>query len=201
LLEEVVELEVIQIIENFKSNGISVLNVLNENQLTNIIRVANNKYYNQLPIMTDNQYDIVKEYIEKKYPNNTIIKEIGAEVERNKVALPYEMASMEKIKSNTNELPSWIARFKGPYIISSKLDGVSGLYSTEGDTPKLYTRGNGKVGQDVSHLIPFLRLPKTQGITIRGEFIILKEVFELKYKHTFANPRNMVAGIINHKHI
>ena len=111
------------------------------------------------------------------------------------------MASMEKIKSSTNELPSWIARFKGPYIISCKLDGVSGLYSTEGDIPKLYTRGNGKIGQDVSHLIPFLRLPKTQGITIRGEFIILKEVFELKYKNTFANPRNMVAGIINNKHI
>ena len=57
------------------------------------------------------------------------------------------------------------------------------------------------MGQDISHLIPFLRLPKTKGIVIRGEFIIPKAVFEEKYKSTFANPRNMVAGIVNHKHI
>jgi NAD-dependent DNA ligase len=65
----------------------------------------------------------------------------------------------------------------------------------------LYTRGDGKVGQDVSHLIPHLRLPKTKGIVIRGEFIIPKAVFDSKYKIKFANPRNMVAGIINHKSI
>jgi NAD-dependent DNA ligase len=108
---------------------------------------------------------------------------------------------MDKIKPDTNALSSWMNKFKGPYVLSCKLDGVSGLYTTEGSTPKLYTRGNGKVGQDVSHLIPFLRLPKTKNITIRGEFIISKKVFEEKYKTTFANPRNMVAGIINHKHI
>jgi NAD-dependent DNA ligase len=44
-------------------------------------------------------------------------------------------------------------------------------------------------------------LPKTQGVVIRGEFIIPKSVFETKYKTTFANPRNMVAGIVNQKTI
>ena len=158
-------------------------------------------YYNQTPVMTDNQYDIVKEYIEQKFPNNTAIVEIGAEVERNKVKLPYEMASMDKIKPDTGALASWMSKFRGPYVLSCKLDGVSGLYTTKGSTPKLYTRGNGKVGQDVSHLIPFLRLPKTKNVVIRGEFIIPKAVFDEKYKSTFANPRNMVAGIVNHKHI
>ena len=52
-----------------------------------------------------------------------------------------------------------------------------------------------------SHLIPHLRLPKTKGVVIRGEFIIPKSVFENKYKTKFANPRNMVAGIVNHKTI
>ena len=111
------------------------------------------------------------------------------------------MGSMDKIKPDTGILTTWMNKFKGPYVLSCKLDGVSGLYTTEADKPKLYTRGNGKVGQDISHLIPFLRLPKTKGIVIRGEFIIPKEVFEQKYKTTFANPRNMVAGIVNHKHI
>jgi NAD-dependent DNA ligase len=50
-------------------------------------------------------------------------------------------------------------------------------------------------------VIPFLRLPKTRGIVIRGEFIIPRALFETKYKDTFANPRNMVAGIVNHKTI
>lgn len=193
--------EILQIIENFKHNGISVLEALNENQLSSIIRIANAKYYNQTPFMTDNQYDIVKEFIEQKFPNNIAIGEIGAEVERNKVKLPYEMASMNKIKPDTNTFADWMSKFRGPYVLSCKLDGVSGLYTTKGSTPKLYTRGNGKVGQDVSHLIPFLRLPKTKDVVIRGEFIIPKQVFEQKYKTTFANPRNMVAGIINHKHI
>jgi DNA ligase (NAD+) len=193
--------EIINIIEDFKQNGISVLKQLNEKQLIDIIHLANTKYYNQTPIMTDNQYDIVKEYIEDSFPNIAVISEIGAEVERNKVKLPYEMASMDKIKPDTTALTSWMNKFKGPYVLSCKLDGVSGLYTTEGDKPKLYTRGNGKIGQDVSHLIPFLKLPNTKGIVIRGEFIIPKTVFEQKYKSTFANPRNMVAGIINHKHI
>jgi DNA ligase (NAD+) len=192
---------ILQIIDNFKHNGISVLEQLNETQLNDIIRVSNSKYYNDSPVMTDNQYDIVKEYIEHKFPNNVAVTEIGAEVERNKVKLPYEMASMDKIKPDTGVLTNWISKYKGPYVISCKLDGVSGLYTTEGPTPKLYTRGDGKVGQDISHLIPFLRLPKTKGIVIRGEFIIPKTVFETKYKMKFANPRNMVAGIVNHKHV
>ena len=191
----------LDIIENFKHNGISVLEQLNEKQLSDIIRISNSKYYNQTPVMTDNQYDIVKEFIEKKFPDNTIVTEIGAEVERNKIKLPYEMASMDKIKPDTGALTTWMSKYKGSYVLSCKLDGVSGLYTTEGSVPKLYTRGNGKVGQDVSHLIPFLRLPKTKGVVIRGEFIIPKNVFNEKYVSTFANPRNMVAGIINHKHI
>ena len=151
--------------------------------------------------MTDNEYDIVKEFIESKYPSNTVVNEIGASVQRNKVTLPYPMGSMDKIKPDTGALKSWTVKFHGPYVLSCKLDGVSGLYTTEGSSPKLYTRGDGKVGQDISHLIPHLRLPKTKGIVIRGEFIIPKAVFNSKYKTKFANPRNMVAGIVNHKTI
>jgi NAD-dependent DNA ligase len=189
------------IASDFKKSGITVLEQLNEKQLADLLREANKSYYNEQPIFTDNQYDIVKEYIEKKYPTNPVIHEIGAPVERNKVTLPYPMGSMDKIKPDTNALSNWTAKYRGPYLLSCKLDGVSGLYTTEGKDPKLYTRGDGRVGQDISHLIPFLRLPKTKGIVIRGEFIIPKTVFESKYKDKFANPRNMVAGIVNHKTI
>jgi len=199
--EHINEADIIQIVNDFRKNGISVIEPLTEKVLTDIIRFSIKKYHNDQPIMTDNQYDIIKEYCENKYPDHPVFTEIGAEVERNKAKLPYEMGSMDKIKPDTNALLNWSNKFKGPYVLSCKLDGVSGLYTTEGSKPKLYTRGNGKIGQDVSHLIPFLRLPKNKGIVIRGEFIIPKSVFSDKYKTKFANPRNMVAGIVNHKTI
>ena len=189
-------------IEQFKKVGFSYLETLNENQLSEIIKVTNEYYYNtKNPLLTDNEYDIVKEYTERKFPKNTAIKEIGAPVGKNKVKLPYEMASMDKIKPDTNEVYKWMNTYTGQYVISCKLDGVSGLYSTEGDKPKLYTRGDGKIGQDISHLLSVFDLPKEKDIVVRGEFIIPKEVFNTKYKSDFSNPRNLVSGIINSKSI
>ena len=192
---------ILELINNFKVNGISVLEQATETQLSNMVREANKLYYNSESILSDNQYDIIKDFIQQKYPSNSISAEIGAPIERNKAVLPFFMGSMDKIKPDTGALISWTAKYKGPYIISCKLDGVSGLYTTDGPVPKLYTRGNGSVGQDISHFIPYLRLPKTKGLVIRGEFIVLKSIFNAKYKDLFANPRNMVAGIINHKTI
>ncbi|NQX03154.1 hypothetical protein HQ447_21050, partial [bacterium] len=107
----------------------------------------------------------------------------------------------DKIKPDTNALKVWTKIFTNDYVLSCKLDGVSGLYTTEEKEAKLYTRGDGKVGQDISYLIPYLNLPKNKGIVIRGEFIIKKQIFNTKYKDEFANPRNMVAGILNQKTI
>uniref|UniRef100_A0A6C0JYL0 Uncharacterized protein n=1 Tax=viral metagenome TaxID=1070528 RepID=A0A6C0JYL0_9ZZZZ len=190
-------------IQEFKNSGITVLENLSQEELSNIILVASNNYYNEKgDLMTDNEYDIVKEYTEQKYPKNAAIQQIGAPIAdraRNKVELPYEMWSMDKIKPDSNALPGWMKKYKGPYVLSCKLDGVSGLYSTEGPSPKLYTRGDGKIGQDISFLLPTLKLPQEKGIVVRGEFIIPKKVFEEKYAKQFANPRNLVSGIVNSK--
>ena len=187
---------------DFKENGITILDSLNEKELSEMIVLASDIYYNtNNAIMSDNEYDIVKEYIEKKYPKNVEVDLIGAPVKKNKVTLPYEMPSMDKIKPDSNALSNWMNKYKGPYVLSCKLDGVSGMYSTEGPQPKLYTRGDGKVGQDISHLLSVLNLPKEPNLVVRGEFIIPKQVFEEKYKSVFANPRNLVSGIINSKTI
>jgi len=190
-------------IQQFKNVGITVLENLSQEDLANMLTVANANYYNEKGgLMTDNEYDIVKEYIEKKYPKNEVIQQIGAPIAdrvKNKVVLPYEMWSMDKIKPDSNALGGWVKKYPGPYVLSCKLDGVSGLYSTEGPSPKLYTRGDGKVGQDVSFLLASLKLPKEKGIVVRGEFIIPKKVFAEKYAEQFANPRNLVSGIVNSK--
>tara|TARA_Y100000991_G_C21962723_1_gene345291 strand:- start:3 stop:2099 length:2097 start_codon:yes stop_codon:yes gene_type:complete len=188
-------------IENFKKQGIDYLKSMIEEEISGAIKYANDVYYNNpdKPAMSDNEYDIMKEYMESQYPSNPVLKEIGAPIERNKVLLPYEMWSMDKIKPTTDALPKWIEKYNSPqeYVISAKLDGVSGLYTTEGDEPKLYTRGNGKVGQDVSHLIPYLNLPSKKDIVMRGEFIMSKKTFNEVYGGTNSNARNLVAGIVN----
>ena len=188
------------IMAQFKEQGIEVLEKMKEKDLQDFIEILNAQYYNTKKAMaTDTEYDIIKELMERKYPKNTILEEVGAKIEKNKVKLPYEMASMDKIKPDTNALFNWKNKYGGPYVLSCKLDGVSGLYSTEGEEPKLYTRGNGIEGQDISYLIETLDLPKEKNIVVRGEFIIPKSVFEKKYKSKFANARNLVSGIINSK--
>lgn len=194
------------LIAQFKKEGINLLKTLTEQELSGMIDQANQAYYgNGEPIMSDDQYDLLREYVIEKFPQNEIAKEghvnLQMEAVKNKVKLPYEMWSMDKIKPDTGALAKWMAKYSGPYVLSCKLDGVSGMYSTEGDEAKLYTRGNGIMGQDVSHMIPYLRLPKENGIVIRGEFIIPKDVFEQKYASDFSNPRNFVAGVVNQKKI
>ena len=189
----------------FKKRGTQFLETLPENEIVDIIYLANQTYHgNGEPIMTDEQYDVLLEYACEKYPDNkkikveghTTIEMLSSESSKAKVQLPYEMWSMDKIKPDTGALAKWNAKYKGPYVITCKLDGVSCLYVSPN---KLYTRGNGKVGQDVSNLIPYLRLPKEQGIVIRGELIIKKKLFLQKYSKEFANPRNFVAGVVNQK--
>ena len=189
----------IQHINKFKKEGINALENIPEQRYVTIIQKANDEYYNNKPLMTDNEFDIVKEYFEKKFPNNPVLQTIGAPITKNKVSLPYNMPSMDKIKPDTDALVKWMKKYTGNYVLSCKLDGVSGMYTTENNTQKLYTRGDGTIGQDITHLLPVLNLPKHENIVIRGEFIISKTKFEEKYKSRFANPRNLVAGIINSK--
>ena len=186
----------------FKENGIDALKMLSEKKISVMIDEATKAYYNDEPLLSDNEFDIIQEYMKKKYPKNKALTQIGAPIEdKHKVKLPYYMASMDKIKPDTNALPKWKLKYKGPYVLSAKLDGISGLYSTENGEEKLYTRGNGSVGQDISHLIPYLRLPKTSDMTIRGEIIMKKSTFLEKYKDEFSNSRNLVAGLVNKKTI
>ena len=188
-------------IQQFKSDGIEFLYKLNQRQLEQLLAVANDAYYNNQPLLTDNEFDIIKDYITDKYPTSTIVSQIGAPVKKMKVTLPFHMPSMDKIKPDTGILGMWTRKFNGPYVISCKLDGVSGMYSTVNSIPKLYTRGDGTIGQDISHLIPVFKLPMIKDIVVRGEFIIPKKVFDEKYKNSFANSRNLASGIINSKTI
>jgi DNA ligase (NAD+) len=194
--------DITHILQSFKKNGVSYLDSLDESVLTHLLKTLNRAYYNEKELLPDCLYDIIKDFVKSKYPANAVHNEVGAEVETvdvPKAELPYYMGSMDKIKADTDALNKWKQQYNAPYVISCKLDGVSALYSTEGPEPKLYTRGNGRVGLDISHIIPYLSLPQKKGITLRGELIVNKTLFEHEYSKTFKNVRNMVAGAIKRK--
>lgn len=188
----------------FKENGIGYLKSLKKKDIEKMYRDALHTYYNEEPIISDSLFDILKEYIEKIYPKSSVLKIIGAPLkfEKEKVKLPYFMGSMNKIKHETNALNKWKSKFKGSYVLSAKLDGISALYVIKNGNPKLYTRGDGEYGQDITYLLPYLNLynnKKYENTVIRGELIMNKKVFEEKYSKSASNARNLVAGIVNSK--
>ena len=195
-------------IDSFKQEGGDFLKMLTENELSAMVILANKKYYcNDQTLMTDGQYDLLKEFVEEQYPNNEVVKEghtsCDIAVDKKKVSLPYEMWSMDKVKTE-KAIQNKLKRFKGPYVLSTKMDGISVMYYSEGKhktSPQLYTRGNGKKGQDITHLLNYLNLPIISGVTIRGELIIKKQTFKDKYASSFSNARNFVSGIANSKKI
>ena len=167
-----------QHIKAFQQSGIKHIESLSEKEIEKILKVSNEAYRNEDPIMTDNEYDIVFDYMKEKYPNNPVTKKIGAPIQgKNKVKLPYEMASMDKIKPDTKALGNWLKKYKGDYVISAKLDGMSALYINSNGVSKLFTRGCGTFGFDISHLIPYVKLPEITDMAVRGELIITKNNF------------------------
>ena len=191
---------VLKHIEKYKKDGISYIENQSIDVISQMVKHSIDYYFKDTPLMEDNTYDIMKEYLQCKDPENPSLFITGAEIKgKSKVKLPYYMGSMDKIKPTSDALIRWLKKYSGSYVISAKLDGVSGLYTTEGDEPKLYTRGDGKEGQDISHVIKYLKLPSEKNIVIRGEFIIGKNVFNEKYGKDFKNPRNFIAGLLNTK--
>ena len=176
------------------------------NSLKEIKSYLDDKYYNtgEKTEFTDQQYDILKDYIiknDKDYENI-----IGSKIreDNNRVTLPLYLGSLDKIKlEESNKLENWLEKNKSEeYIISDKLDGVSALFVSNEGNAKLYTRGDGIIGADITHLIKYIiDIPKKlkEDIAIRGELIIKKKVFENKYSDKFANARNMVSGLVNSK--
>lgn len=190
-------------ISDFKEKGETFLKTLKEKNIEEMIKLLDDYYYGKnKPLVSDEEYDVLREWAEDTFPNNEAIKQghEGIVVDKKKVKLPYFLGSMDKIKPDTKVLTNWINKFKGPYVISAKLDGMSALYCNENGESKLYTRGKGNEGFDISHLIPFVKLPEITNVAVRGELIIKKENFK-KYKKEYSNERSFAAGMVNGKNL
>ena len=164
------------------------------------------QYYNLgEPIFTDNEYDEIKEYLKTIDKKNDYFKRVGADVAiDNKVKLPFYLGSQDKIKDDDKTLQKWLKKYNLPssYVISEKLDGISCLIIINNNKIRIYTRGNGIYGQDITQLKDIIKgIPifnDKQKIAIRGELIINKTNW-IKIADKGANARNVVAGTINSK--
>jgi NAD-dependent DNA ligase len=181
------------------------LDTYNENELAEIIKKANEYYYNKSKsLLTDATYDILVDKLKNINPENEILLEVGAPIKDEdikKVELPYWMGSQDKIKTDSKVLNKWKQKYIGNYLLTIKLDGISALLEIKNGVYKLYTRGNGKHGTDISRMIKYIKnIPKniTEDIAVRGELIISKNSWE-NIKHLGSNPRNTVSGVFNSK--
>jgi len=191
------------LLNDFVQQGTVFLDSISKEQIASMLLHANDMYFNHEPVIDDDQYDVLNDYMVEKYPDYEM--PIGADAGEGKVELPYKMPSMNKFKTQ-KLIDNWFAKYPGipgkpdNYIITSKMDGVSGMFYNENGQRKLFTRGNGKIGQDISHIIPYLSQLQSmlgENVTLRGELIMKKSTFQNKYSDTFANARNLVSGIVN----
>jgi DNA ligase (NAD+) len=177
---------------------------LQESGIKELIELKNNLddiYYNSGETeLSDTRYDMLVETIKKRDKKYNIT--IGAKLREgeNRVELPFWLGSADKITPDTPKvLDRWLKKYNNiKYIVTEKLDGVSCLYQKIGDKVALYTRGDGKIGADISYLRKSFNIPEIKdNISIRGELIMSKSDFK-KYPN-YKNARNMVAGLIGSK--
>jgi len=177
-------------------------------QLKEQIIKANNAYRLGQPIISDTKYDQLVEELSLLSPDDELLTKVGVEIadETRKGKLPIEMSSMNKIKS-INDVDDW-SRLKGiskkeMVIITPKYDGLSLCVNEM--TSEAWTRGNGEFGQKsnehYSLIQNHLNLERDSFRFTYGEVMIPKQVFIDKFSTDFANPRNLVAGLLNSKTI
>ncbi|MDR1663376.1 MAG: NAD-dependent DNA ligase LigA [Clostridiales bacterium] len=175
---------------------------------------ASRAYYQEnREVISNYEYDALYDELEKleretgvKLSNSPTGK-VGYEVVGSLVKVPHEtpMLSLDKTKEAAR-----LVAFLGeqPGVLSWKLDGLTVVLKySGGQLTQAVTRGNGVIGEDVTHTARvFSNLPLTVpfkgAFTVRGEAVIGNKDFERinesiseaadKYK----NPRNLCSGTV-----
>jgi DNA ligase (NAD+) len=190
----------------------------------------NRLYYEQAaPEVSDAEYDrlydrlvaMETEHPEWVTPDSPTQKVGGRAIERfEKAAHRLPMLSLEKAYTR-EEMEAWIQAMerdlgRSPewsFTVEPKVDGDSlELVYENGKLALAATRGDGRVGENVTHTVKTIRsVPKTlpeplELVEIRGEaYLNLADFREINRKLSekgeglFANPRNLTSGSIKQK--
>lgn len=198
-------------------------------ELKKLIEHHNNLYHHQdKPEISDFEYDkLFQELLdlEKKNPELVTVDSpslrVGSQVLSAFVKVAHRMPMLSLSNSyNTDDLVDFNDRIKKflkseaaiEYYCEPKFDGLAlELVYEEGLLIRAITRGDGTVGEDVTHNIRTIKsVPlklKTKSppklFEVRGEVLIFKNDFKLLNEQQqeageapFANPRNAAAGTV-----
>lgn len=173
------------------------------------LRKARDDYYNLTPSMSDQEYDAKKDFLAKHSPDDVEVTAVGASPPKHKVwdevRHKIPMGSLDKV-NEADDFHKWASGTGASrFLITHKIDGSSmELVYEDGRLVRCVTRGDGVVGEDVTVNVSRIpTVPKTipirEDVTVRGEVVMRKSVFDAKYAAEYANPRNTAAGKVRDK--
>ena len=134
-------------------------------------------------------------YIDPASPTATIQYDVANSLK--KVTHNHPMLSLDKTK-DINVLRKWL---KEPTIVMHKMDGLTCSLKYEGGKlVSAETRGNGRVGEDITANAMRLasipkKIPTKDTVVIDGEVICRYNDFE-EFSDIYKNPRNFASGSI-----
>lgn len=172
------------------------------------ISAASEAYYGSDTIMTDAEFDSLVDELLSLDPENKTAWQVGF---KNLGASPLEkvkhhipMGSQKKVTTEA-EFRAWAKKTGAArFVLEEKLDGLSvELVYINGDLVQASTRGDGKIGEDITHNVRLMqnvkeKLPNFTG-SLRGEIILCNDLFEKHFSENFENARNCAAGVARRK--
>lgn len=177
---------------------------LGEDKAEELLRNYNALYRAGQQSVSDQEYDSLMEAANEVFPNNAWFSQAEVEPELSTgktVKLPKKMLSTDKAYS-LKEIEKWandviaVSKELGiaedvVFRITPKLDGYAGYF----DGTKLYTRGNGVSGTDITRALTN-GLVYNADVAGAGEIVVNKDYFQKNLSDTFENSRNIIAGVI-----
>lgn len=165
------------------------------------LQAASHAYHNGLPLMmSDDEFDEGVDRLRTAAPTHPFLSAVGAPISTgDEVPLPVPLPSLNKIKPDDGSLEKWVGRYPAAaYHVSVKLDGCSALWLPAAG--KLFTRGDGMRGRDISAFVPHLKglIVPADGppLAVRGELIMRMDSLQIPEGKI---ARNIVAGALNRK--
>jgi DNA ligase (NAD+) len=146
---------------------------------------ANYAYHNNgHSVMSDDDYDRGLEELRRRSPAHPFLSVIGAPVPKGAVLLPVIMGSQDKVRAGEDGLARWLRRDGSgagvkEFVVSEKLDGLSALLVLKDSSTKLYLRGDGVKGVNITSAIRGIQGIRAgaggSDVIIRGELLLRKE--------------------------
>lgn len=163
------------------------------------------------PIISDGEYDkLYQELVEleKKYPefydpNSPTQKIITKMVDELKKVRHNSFIGSQAKENNWEGVAKFISKADSDILVQYKLDGLTiVLHYENGKLAMAVTRGDGEIGEDVTHTVETIRnVPKEIDfigkLEVRMEVIIpFKEFERINQNGEYSNPRNLASGTI-----